>query len=314
MGSAVSFLGYFSVAVFIFMVMYRFTKFNSMPLHLRWELYPLPLEPKHHYGGSFMEELDYVSKPRHHIRINGILDMASEVFLLKKVKEYNRYGMWPFSFAMHWGIYLVCLWVLLLLVEVIFDWGAIYSVTNVVGTVAVFIGAFGSLGLLLKRIGNDEIKAYTAPVDYFNLLFMLAIFGAGIIGLFTGQPFQSFFVDARTSIAGAVSFQPTAVPFWTALHFLLFELFLLYMPFSRLFHYVAKYFTFDKIYWDDILNVKGSSIDKKITSQLSYKLTWAGPHIVPGKTWAEEVEIADAREGKEEYPFTGFPDTLLKKS
>lgn len=310
MGSAVSYLGYFSVAVFLFMAIYRFTKFNSMPLHLRWELYPLPLEPKHHYGGSYMEELDYVRKPRHHIKINGILDMASEVFLLKKVKEYNRYGMWPFSFTMHWGMYLVCLWFLLLLVEVIFNVGVVSPVTNTVGIVAFLSGAFGSVGLLLKRMSNEDIRGYTAPVDYFNLLFMLAIFGAGIIAWSTSP---TFFPDARTQMAGIVFITPQAVPFWTGLHFLLFELFLIYMPFSRLFHYVAKYFTFDKIYWDDLLNVKGSNIDKKIHSQLSWKLTWQGPHIVPGKTWAEEVEIIDAREGKEEYPFTGFPDTLLKK-
>lgn len=311
MGSAVSYLGYFSAAVFIFMAIYRFAKFNSMPLHLRWELYPLPLEPKHHYGGSFMEEMDYVSKPRHHIRINGILDMASEVFLLKKVKEYNRFGMWPFSFAMHWGMYLACLWLLLLLVEVIFNLGVIAPITNTVGVIAFIIGAFGSLGLFLKRAGNEDLQSYTAPVDYFNLLFMLSIFAAGIIALITSP---TFFTDARTAIEGVVYFTPTAVPFWTGLHFLLFELFFLYMPFSKLFHYVAKYFTFDKVFWDDILNVKGSKTDKVITNQLSWKLTWQGPHIVPGKTWAEEVALSDAREGKEEYPFTGFPDTLLKKS
>ncbi|MEW6192153.1 MAG: nitrate reductase gamma subunit, partial [Bacillota bacterium] len=114
-------LAWISVVLFILMVVYRFVKFNSMPLHLRWELYPLPLEPKHHYGGSFMEELDYVRKPRHHERIGGILDMASEVFYLKKVKEYNRFGMWPFSFSMHWGIYLLFLWLILLVVEGLFN-------------------------------------------------------------------------------------------------------------------------------------------------------------------------------------------------
>ncbi|RPF42523.1 nitrate reductase gamma subunit [Thermodesulfitimonas autotrophica] len=295
MGSFAAYLAWLAVAVFVFMVIYRFIKFNSMPLHLRWELYPLPLEPKHHHGGSYMEEVDYVRKPRHHIRINGILDMASEVFLLKKVKEYNKYGMWPFSFCMHWGIYLMCFWAVLLVVEEVFNWGAISPLSNVVGAVAIIAGAFGSLGLILKRVGIAELAAYTAPVDYFNLFFLLAIFATGIIAWVT-DPY--FFDDARAYVAGAVTLQPVTVPFWVALQFLIFELFLLYMPFSKLFHYVAKYFTIDKVLWDDILNVKGSAVDKKITSQLSYKLTWAGPHIVPGKTWVEEVEIVDAREGK----------------
>jgi nitrate reductase gamma subunit len=289
------YLAWLSVVVFVFMAVYRFLKFNSMPLHLRWEIYPLPLEPKHHYGGSFMEDLDYVGKKRHHIRINGILDMASEVFWLKKVKEYNRYGMWPFSFAMHWGIYLLVLWIVLMLIERLFNWGAIEPVTNALVIIALFIGAFGSLGLLLKRISNEELAGYTAPVDYFNLLFMLAIFCAGIIAFFTGP---LFFMDARSYIAGVLSFESVTVPFWLGLHFLLFELFVIYMPFSKLFHYIAKYFTFDKIFWDDILNIKGSAVDKRITSQLGYKLTWLGPHIAPDKTWVEEVEIVDARDVK----------------
>lgn len=295
MGVFAAYLAWVAVAIFVVMVIYRFVTFNSMPVHLRWELYPLPLEPKHHYGGSYMEEVDYVRKPRHHVRVYGLLDMASEVFLLKRVKEYNKYGLWPFSFCMHWGIYLLCFWVVLLVVEKIFNWMAIAPFTNVIAGVALIAGAFGSLGLILKRIGNPELSSYTAPVDYFNLLFLLAIFGSGVIAWATSP---GFFDDARAYVAGVLALQPATVPFWLALQFLLFELFLIYMPFSKLVHYVAKYFTIDKVLWDDILNVKGSPIDKKITAQLSYKLTWAGPHIVPGKTWVEEVEIADAREGK----------------
>ncbi|MEW6770488.1 MAG: respiratory nitrate reductase subunit gamma [Bacillota bacterium] len=286
-------LAWISVVLFIFMVVYRFVKFNSMPLHLRWELYPLPLEPKHHYGGSFMEELDYVRKPRHHERIGGILDMASEVFYLKKVKEYNRFGMWPFSFSMHWGIYLLFVWLFLLVVEGLFNWYAIAPLTNVCGAVAFILGAFGSLFLILKRAGNEELASYTAPVDYFNLLLLLAVFGTGLIAWFT---VPSYFDVARSYVAGVIRFQPVSAPFIVLLNFLLFELFLIYMPFSKLFHYMAKYFTFDKIFWDDILNVKGSWVDKRVTSQLSYKLTWSAPHVVPNKTWAEEVEFVDGRD------------------
>jgi nitrate reductase gamma subunit len=165
-----------------------------------------------------------------------------------------------------------------------------------VGIIALFIGAFGSLGLFLKRVSNEELAEYTVPVDYFNLLFMLAIFCAGIIA-FCASPL--FYAEARHYIAGVLSFQPVTVPFWLGLHFLLFELFVIYMPFSKLFHYIAKYFTFDKIFWDDILNIKGSAVDKRITSQLGYKLNWLGPHIVPDKTWVEEVEIVDARDVKQ---------------
>ncbi|MEW6572745.1 MAG: hypothetical protein AB1374_03815 [Bacillota bacterium] len=293
----VSYLGWVSVAVFLFMAVYRVIQYSSLPLFLRWELYPVPTEPRHHYGGSYMEEVDYVKKPRHHQRIGGLLDMASEVFLLKKVKEHNRFGMWPFSFSMHWGIYLFFLWILLLLVETLFKLEFLVPLTNVCGVIALFIGAFGSLGLFLKRIGNDKLSLYTTPDDYFNLLFLMAIFGTGIISWSTVDP---GFLYTRALINQVIFFEspPVALPFWVWLNLLLFELFLIYMPFSKLFHYVAKYFTFDKIFWDDAFKIKDSPADKQCVKQLGYVVTWSGPHIVPGKTWLDEAQIIEGGDSK----------------
>ncbi|MEW5899560.1 MAG: hypothetical protein AB1652_10395, partial [Bacillota bacterium] len=87
---------------------------------------------------------------------------------------------------------------------------------------------------------------------------------------------------------------PAAVP--TLVNFLLFELFLIYMPFTKLLHYAAKFFTFHKVLWDDGVNTKGSAIDKRITAQLAFPVTWSAPHIAPGKTWAEEAQIVDGRD------------------
>lgn len=290
-----SYLAWVAVLVFLFMAVYRVVQYSSMPLFLRWELYPVPTEPRHHYGGSYMEEVDFVKKPRHHQRIGGLLDMGSEVFYLKKVKEHNRFGMWPFSLSMHWGIYLLFLWLLLILVEGIFNLRIITPVTDACGIVAFSLGSFGALMLLLKRAGNEKLAAYTTPDDYFNLLFLLAIFATGLIGRIL---YPTFFADARNFVYGAFLFQPAAVPFIVALNFLLFELFLIYMPFSKLFHYVAKYFTFDKIFWDDAFKVKDSPADRQIVKQLGYVVTWSGPHVVPGKTWLEEAQLIEGGEAK----------------
>ncbi len=47
-------VAWFSVAIFMLMVVYKFLKLNSMPMHLRWELYPVDHETKvkRSYGGS----------------------------------------------------------------------------------------------------------------------------------------------------------------------------------------------------------------------------------------------------------------------
>ncbi len=66
---------WFSIAVFVVMAVYKFVKISSMPLQLRWELYPLDIEGrgKRRYGGSYMEEVDWVKKPRQRSVIREIL-------------------------------------------------------------------------------------------------------------------------------------------------------------------------------------------------------------------------------------------------
>ncbi len=283
------YLAWVSVAVFVFMVAYRALKYASMPLSLRWELYPMPGEPPG--GGSYMEEVDYYKKPVHHNRIAGLLEMGAEVFYLKKVKEHNKFGIWPFSMCMHWGIYLLFLWVLLLLVEGIFGLDVILPVTNIIGKIAFVIGAFGSLGLILKRAGVRKLSLYTAPEDYFNLLFLFAIFITGIIS-WSGDP---SFTLSRAYIKEVITLEaaPVPLPNIVIINFILVELFLIYMPFCKLIHWLAKYFTIDKIIWDDAFKVKDSPQDKKVLKQLGYICNWAGPHLVPGKTWLDEAQIVD---------------------
>jgi nitrate reductase gamma subunit len=288
----VSYLAWVAVAVFVLVGLYRMLRYASLPVFLRWELYPVPTEPRHHYGGSYMEEVDFVKKARHHTRIGGLVDMASEVFLLKKLKDYNQFGLWPFSFLMHWGIYLLFLWFLLLAVEARLKLGVFTGLVNFLGPVAFISGAFGSLGLILKRVGNDKLGSYTTPEDYFNLIFLGAVFGSGLIAWsYTDLTFDY----TRALIKQALFFEasPLPVPFWVWLHLLLFELFLIYLPFSKLFHYAIKYLTFDKILWDDAFKVKDSPLDRKIAKQLAYVVSWAGPHVVPGKTWLEEAQLID---------------------
>ena len=81
------------------------------------------------------------------------------------------------------------------------------------------------------------------------------------------------------------------MPFAALLVFLLLELFFIYMPFSKLIHYIAKYFTFHQALWDDGFKAAGDATDRQLVRQLGYTASWAGPHMVPGKTWLEEVQL-----------------------
>ena len=72
------------------------------------------------------------------------------------------------------------------------------------------------------------------------------------------------------------------------------------MPFTRMMHYVAKYFTYHKVRWDDEPNKPGSQLEKKLQSLLDQPVGWAAPHIEHGRSWVEQVKS------------TGIPDKAEK--
>jgi hypothetical protein len=53
-------------------------------------------------------------------------------------------------------------------------------------------------------------------------------------------------------------------------------------------HFIAKYFTYHSVRWDERANVRGGSIEKRMAGYLMYRPTWSAPHIGAGdRTWAE---------------------------
>ena len=58
-------LAYAGIVVFVVAVIARIRMFARMPMHLRWELYPVPHEASRAaHGGSYLEEVDWWLKPR----------------------------------------------------------------------------------------------------------------------------------------------------------------------------------------------------------------------------------------------------------
>lgn len=284
-------LGWGSVLLFIGVSAARIFKLSRLPVNLRWEIYPSPRGPKEkrQYGGSYMEELDWARKPQAgESLLAEMAEMGAEIFLLKRVREHNPYGLWPFSMAMHWGTYLLLGWAGLLVVERITGGAgqALTGLINSVGMAAFVLGALGSLGLACKRASQADLRLYTAPVDYFNLLFMAAIFVSGLLSWLADPALASH----RAYVGGVLSFSPAVLPALTGACFVLFELFLIYMPFSKLIHYFAKYFTIHLTLWEDRFRVKGSPVDEKVAAQLAYRVTWAAPHVAAGQTWLEQVQ------------------------
>jgi nitrate reductase gamma subunit len=288
--------GWLAAVLFIGVSAYKIARLARLPLNVRWEVYPVPheVESKRHYGGSYMEETDWATTKREASPLATYREIATEVTTLKRVKEHNGYGIWPLSLAMHWGLYLYFVWLFLLVAGNVLLVPGLSLLTIVVGLAAHVLGAAGALGLIVKRTTNRDLRLYTTPPDYFNLLFLAALFLAGLVSWFGDRSFATH----KAYIGSVLFFRPVHVPAAVSVSFLLFELFMIYMPFTKLIHYFAKYFTFDRALWDDDFKAKGSAKDRQVTEQLAFKPGWAAPHIAPGQTWLQQAQATTPPEAR----------------
>lgn len=290
-------LTYTSFSFFVFAFIVKAIKYARMPVHLRWELYPVANEVGHDSGGSYLEELDWWTRPQRKSYIKAIAYIVREAFLFKKCCRNNR-GLWYFTYPFHMGLFLLIGWLILLfigaaamLAGISVAEGAsaqtwiVHYLTPGVGVIGFVFGIFGGVGLLIKRLVDTSLRAYTAPVDYFNLSFILAILLSGLSAWYFFDP---TFGTPRELMMSLVTFSPIAdtnIPM--AINIVLLSLFLIYMPFTHMMHGLAKYFTYHRVFWEDEPSRPGGDIEKKVEKLLNQPVSWSAPHIQSGKRWSE---------------------------
>ena len=297
-------LTYCCLLIFISGIVWRVYKYASLPVHLRWELYPVAHEIGRPYGGSYLEDADWWHRPQ---KIN--LWGESTVFLREIIffREYfysNR-RFWSFVYPFHLGLFLLVIWIVMILAGSIltlnglrvsaaspyFGLPLVYYLSLISGVAAFILGIFGTVGLLIKRSYDEDLRNYTAPIDYFNLTGILLVFLTGLLFWIMEDP--SFDV-ARGYVKSLITFNfPEKGPIMT-INIVLSCLLLAYMPFTRMMHYVAKYFTYHKVRWDDEPNKPGTGLEKKLQAQLDQSTDWSAPHIHTGQRWSEQVQSSGA--------------------
>ena len=287
------FVAWVVLAVFVVAFVLRTIKIAKLPVHLRWELAPVPHEKgKSHYGGSYLEEFEWWTKPRERDLTKEASYMLQEIFLLKSVWEHNR-GLWWFSFPFHIGMYVLIAAGALLLMSGGLELAGLQTAGEWRGGISILAGAgfalggIGALGLLVSRLAVPRLRDFTTPAALFNLVLLLAIFVTGTYTLVTTQNFAARVWGFGTAVAtGDVSVQ---LPGALRAHLLLALLFLAYLPFSRMMHFVAKYFTYHQVRWDDEPLTAGGGLEREANRLLKQPVTWAAPHVNAdgSKNWVD---------------------------
>ena len=308
---------YASAAVFAGSVLYRFVRISRMPIHLRWELYPVAHEKgRASYGGSYLEEPDWWTKPREASLVGELKVMIPEILLLAGVWEHNR-KHWFRTFPFHFGLYLLAGLIALLAVggaavlvgvDVSADGGllgkAIFHLTYLLGYAGLGLALFGAVGLLARRMFEPDYAEYTKRSDYFNLVFFVLTLALALAAHALYDPefiaLRDYFARLMTFGLAAVREGHTSPAGLVSLEIVLASLLAAYIPLTHMSHFFTKWFMYHDIRWNDEPNLPGGKLERQIGEVMQYPVSWSASHIRGDgkKTWVD-VATSDVEENEQ---------------
>lgn len=301
----------FAFAAFAGFSLRKFYQYAQNPLNNRWELYPVPHEPgaRGRCGGSYYEEAEWWTKPRQVSCAGRYKEMLKDILFMRSL-FINRRKYWCFSYPMHLGIYLLSLFTLLLFAGAITElsglhlnsstiisshpWARLlYFGTAVTGFSGAALAAWGSASLFLHRVSDVTLRKYSGFDDYFNLVF---IFAAAISGLAAWST-DTGFNYSRDVVEAMLTLTPVSVGVMLTVHLILNGSLLIYIPLTKMSHYIGKYFAYHKVLWDNEPNLRGSAMEVKIKKALSRRpqAGWSSPHT---NSTGEPEEFMKAEKGQ----------------
>jgi nitrate reductase gamma subunit len=298
------YVAYLAAGVFAVAVLARIVKWSSMPMHLRWELYPVAHEEPERvkYGGSYLEESDWWTKPRRTSLAGEIKAMVPEILFLVALKE-NNAKLWRRSFPFHLVLYLLAACTVLMLSSAVVAavapsalGGSLGSLLGeairVFGVAGLVLGVLGAVGLLHRRLTASELRGYTSLSDVLNLLFFVVAFGFALV---TFAAVDTDFSRATHFVHNLVVFRLASLPgqgaevVMPAVSVILLAVLLAYIPLTHMSHFVGKYYAYHAIRWNDAPNLGAAKEQRAIQALLTQPVSWAAPHINGDgrKTWLD---------------------------
>lgn len=303
MHSLVYLLAYVSIIVCIASVAKKVLNYMKLPLHLRWELYPVAHEPgdKVKYGGSFMEDAEWWNKKREHSQFNMIKYMTEEVLFMKACFEHNR-SLWYRTYPFHVGLYFLVVFIALVVLGALSELikislSPILALTNLLGPAGLILSMGGAAALIHMRFTDDGLKKYSTIVHFFNLMLFIIVGGIGLLTWMFADP---NFALTRGFVANMIRFN--FVPIGSTLlglEIILVSLLIAYIPNTHMSHIFMKYFLYHDIRWGDVSAFDDpGKVDASLGIVLNYPLSWGASHIKAGdkKTWVEAATFNPAAE------------------
>jgi nitrate reductase gamma subunit len=280
----------------------------KMPPHIRWDLYPVIHEEHYQYGGSYYEQPEWWKKPQPRHPWRSLFYALKDNFYMGEYFKRNRFYWfvllpWHFGFIFIITFHIICFFAACAIVGGINISAAsvqlagqiFYYLLLTTGGIAFIGGTFGCIGMPLLRILDRGLRTYATPFNFFNYAFFFLVYASGLYSWIVLDPTLA---EYRTYWMGLITLTPPHLHPMTVLHIILFDLFLIYLPFTRSLHYITRIFALYFIRWDDEPNLRGSKLETQISGLLAQKISWEGKHIPSGATWAEAATKLDSPDQK----------------
>ncbi len=291
-------LTYFAYIFIIVMYTIKIVKYLRLPVHLRWDLYPVIHEEKYRYGGSYFEGLNWWTGARQKSFWRALRYLMRDYLYLESYLKKN-FSYWLVLYTSHISFVLLIIFQILIIVGALLSLNDIevsrtspnisgyflYRFTQFTGPACFIAGIAGNSGLLITRFANSDLRLYTSSFIYFGYVFHIVLSLSGLIfWLYDGYSFLQY----REFWKGLFILNPVSANTVLTCFIILINLHLIYLPFTRAIHYITRLFAFFLIRWDDEPNVRGSMLEKKLIKLFDQKVSWSAPHIQTGKKWNEQ--------------------------
>ncbi|MHB8900590.1 MAG: hypothetical protein ACYC6Y_17700 [Thermoguttaceae bacterium] len=290
---------YFAAVVLLAGGTWKVIVLGRFPNHLRWELYPIPrLGPE---GSSHLEKQPGGSPLAGTAR--EVSFMLQEILALKKVFA-GRRDLWVGSMLLHGGLYLGIVFLAFLAFDAAMvalrgpaasaelpPSGLLGSAISVVAVASALAGLAGAVYLLVLRLADRGLRDMSDRVTFLNLVLLAALFGSGL-AYWLQDPACG---QARAHAASLLRGRPGAVGSpWLASAMVLTGLLAMYLPFSRMFHFAAKYFFYHSILWDDHPMTQTGPMKQEMARSLGEQVTWSASHVRQRRSWTGQLAADEA--------------------
>ncbi|MCX7880687.1 MAG: hypothetical protein N2517_08495 [Ignavibacteria bacterium] len=277
------FLFLLSLSIFLLATIGKIVKILKLPVNLRVELYPIPGDEIKGINYNNHQQNIHIFRNFSRNLIKELIYIFEEVVFLKSVWKNNRL-LWFGAISLHIGVYLYFALLFLVIIK-IFLFMSLTLPLDVITFVSSIMGCLGAVFLIFLRILNRNYRIYSKPSHFFNLVLLSILFFSFLLWVLKRESFASEYIAFYSGLLTFTQFKE--ISFFAIFHFIVLALFLAYLPFSQMNHFVIKFFTFHKMRWETKTTFEDRKLKEKIMEQWKYPINWTAPHVVEGgsKTW-----------------------------